>query len=115
MDATLASLRGALRGDILLRENPGSGSSVLTFARSPGAKPDVNVLDGEPLDAANPRFSQPALVAQDAVSHTGGDVWLAGSGPGSEDVRGYLDNTDIFGIARAAIRGEAFERSREGD
>jgi alkaline phosphatase len=46
------------------------------------------------------------LVAKGSAFHTGGDVWLMGSGPGSEAVGGFLDNTDIFAVMRAAIRGE---------
>ncbi len=102
-------LKSRAKGDLLLRTNPASGSSVLTFASGPGGKPDVNVRDGVPLDAADVDFAQPALVAKESAFHTGGDVWLLGSGPGSERVKGYLDNTDIFRLARAAIRGDVFE------
>ncbi len=96
-------LKGALRGDILLRTNPGTGFSVLTFASGPGGKPDANFRDGRLLDAADPDFAQPALVEKDSAFHTGGDVWLLGSGPGSEAVAGYLDNTDIFRILKSAM------------
>ncbi len=103
-------LKNTVKGDILLRTNPGTGSSALTFASGPGGNPDANRRGDTMLDAADPDFSQPALVAKDSAYHTGGDVWLLGSGPGSEVVRGYLDNTDIFRILLAAIRGEAVEK-----
>ncbi len=99
-------LKSNLRGDILLRTNPGTGTSVLTFASGPGGNPDVNLRDGELLDAADPDFAQPALVTKDSAYHTGGDVWLLGSGPGSEAVAGYLDNTEIFELLRSAIQGD---------
>ena len=50
-------------------------------------------------------YAQPALIDAKAAFHTAGDVWLLGEGPGSENVRGFLDNTDIFHIMRRAIRG----------
>jgi len=35
--------------------------------------------------------------------HSGGDIWLLAQGPGSERVRGFLDNTDICKIIAAQI------------
>lgn len=105
-------LKSTLKGDILLRTNPGTGSSVLTFASGPGGGADVNLRDGVELDGADPDFAQPALVDEKSAFHTGGDVWMVGSGPGSEGVAGYLDNTDIFRLMRAAITGEEFHSDR---
>ncbi len=112
-----------LRGDILLREDPKTRTSFLSYASGPGGYPKANTgpriirapdggleVSREPVDPAEPLYVQPALVASGSAAHTGGDVWMLASGPGSEVVRGYLDNTDVFRIARAAIRGETFVR-----
>ena len=48
-------------------------------------------------------YEQPALIEAKASFHTAGDVWLLGDGPGSENVRGFLDNTEIFGLMAKAI------------
>jgi alkaline phosphatase len=48
-------------------------------------------------------YTQPALIEAKASFHTAGDVWLLGEGPGSENVRGFLDNTEIFGLMAQAI------------
>ena len=43
--------------------------------------------------------------------HTGDDVILTAMGPGSERVRGFLDNTDVFRIIVEAL-GLGQERPR---
>jgi alkaline phosphatase len=48
-------------------------------------------------------YEQPALIEAKASFHTAGDVWLLGDGPGSENVRGFLDNTEIFSLMANAI------------
>lgn len=48
-------------------------------------------------------YAQPALLPFSSALHTGGDVWLVGEGPGSEEVRGFLDNTQIFDLMANAI------------
>jgi alkaline phosphatase len=51
-------------------------------------------------------YAQPALMDAKASYHTAGDVWLLGEGPGSENVRRFLDNTDIFNLMARAIESE---------
>jgi alkaline phosphatase len=48
-------------------------------------------------------YEQPALLEAKASFHTAGDVWLLADGPGSENVRGFLDNTEIFSLMAKAI------------
>ena len=54
-------------------------------------------------DSLDVEYTQPAIIGSDSALHTAGDVWLLGEGPGSEVVRGYLDNTDIFRIMARSI------------
>jgi alkaline phosphatase len=53
---------------------------------------------------ADPDYQQPAAIPGNAATHTGGDVWLLGGGSGSEQVHGYLDNTDIFRLIAAQLK-----------
>ena len=57
----------------------------------------------ELIHEVDPDFAQPALIPARASQHTAGDVWLLGEGPGSENVRGFLDNTEIFDLMAKAI------------
>jgi alkaline phosphatase len=57
----------------------------------------------DPIQETDVDYTQPALIETNAAFHTGGDVWLLGEGPGSENVCGFLDNTEIFGLMAKAI------------
>lgn len=83
------------KGDVLLGLHPISGQSILTWASGPGAD---RRSQNSALDRSDPNYTQPALIPAKSAQHSGGDVWLLGSGPGSESVRGYLDNTQIYEI-----------------
>lgn len=87
-----------LGGEILLRKNPVSDGPVLSWASGPGVEDPPRQEDPLAPDA-----TQPSLIRHKSAWHTGGDVWLLGQGPGSEAVHGFLDNTDIFRIMKAAI------------
>lgn len=105
-----------LKGDMLLGTGPLTGDSYFTWASGPGA--DRSALTrtrlvqeaGQPLRSieeaiqpTDPDYSQPALIERQSAAHTAGDVWLLATGPGSESVRGFLDNTEIFRIMARAI------------
>lgn len=72
---------------------------------------DLRIVDGnrgEPVlqeltvqDGDRARARMPAVRMDD--SHTGEEVLVAAQGPGSERVRGFLANTDLFDIVRAAF------------
>lgn len=88
------------QGEQLLGLHPVTSKSILTWASGPGAnRESPNAL----LPPNAPAYTQPALLFAESAAHSGGDVWLIGSGPGSENVRGYLDNTDIYQIISRAI------------
>ena len=57
----------------------------------------------EAIQETDVDYAQPALLPFRSALHTGGDVWLVGEGPGSEEVRGFLDNTQIFDLMANAI------------
>lgn len=96
-----------VKGDAFLKASPITKLPVLTFSSGPGG---VLGKDGAPpTEDANwtlPETVSPALIKTGSAYHTGGHVWLVGEGPGSEKVRGFLDNTDIYKIAAAAIAGK---------
>ena len=106
-----------LREEALLGKNPLTGVSYFTWASGPGADREASVTrtrivtePGKPMRSVEEivretdvDFEQPALIEANASFHSAGDVWLLGSGPGSENVRGFLDNTEIFSLMAKAI------------
>jgi alkaline phosphatase len=106
-----------LRGEALLGTDPVSGESYFTWASGPGADREASARrtrvvrePGQPMRSVeesihktDPDYAQPALILAKASQHTAGDVWLAGAGPGSENVRGFLENTQIFDLMARAI------------
>jgi alkaline phosphatase len=113
----LAPLR--LRGESLLGAHPLLGTSYFTWASGPGAdrkaattrtriiaRPGQQMSSTqETIKETDPDYAQPALLPFGSSLHTAGDVWLAGDGPGSENVHGFLDNTQIFDLMAKAIEG----------
>jgi alkaline phosphatase len=106
----------SLRGDALLGENPLTRASILSWATGPGANleasnrraPAISPPSKSPVPEkkipSDPDYQQPAAIPGNAATHTGGDVWLLGVGPGSEAVHGYLDNTDIFRLIAGRLK-----------
>jgi alkaline phosphatase len=104
-----------LRGEALLGRNPLTGVSYFTWASGPGANRQftrTRIIKelGKPIRSVEETiydtevdYPQPALIEAKASYHTAGDVWLLGEGPGSENVRGFLDNTEIFDLMANAI------------
>lgn len=79
-------------GDAMFVEPAGiGGDHIVTFATGPGGNRDSE------KDKAHDgvTYRQPAAVAIGSAAHTGTDVVVYSSGPGSERFRGTLDNTDI--------------------
>lgn len=104
-----------LRGDAILGVDPVTQTSYLTWASGPGAKEDPlktgtstslppESAVKEALTPSDVNYTQPALIPKGSAMHTGGDVWLLGSGVGSEKVRGFMENTDIFGLMEQSIQ-----------
>ena len=104
-----------LRGDGLLRPDPISGRPNITFATGPGAAPNANTYEKIVVNAAGTKkevvtrdfsditYLSPAGVQMNSASHTAGDVWLAAMGPGAENFRGFLDNSQIFSLIAKEI------------
>jgi alkaline phosphatase len=89
--------------DSILKINPASKLPILSWATGPGGpKPDADPTAELP-DPASPNGRQPAVAYAGAAMHTGGDVWAVGRGPGAKELHGFLDNTDVFRILKAAI------------
>ena len=107
-----------LRGESLLGTHPLLGTSYFTWASGPGsdrkaattrtriiARPGQQMYSvQEVIEETDPDYAQPALLPFGSSLHTAGDVWLVGDGPGSEKVRGFLDNTEIFDLMAEAIK-----------
>jgi len=81
------------KGDQILGTNPVTNQSILTWASGPGFDRNSPAAS---LPASDPLRTEPALLDAKSSYHSGGDVWLLGSGPGSERVQGFLDNTDVY-------------------
>ncbi len=106
-----------LRGEALLGTDALTNTSYFTWASGPGADRQASntririvAKPGEPMRSVeeviqqtDPDYAQPALLQVSSSYHTAGDVWLVGDGPGSENVRGFLDNTEIFDLMAKAI------------
>jgi len=83
-----------------------SGEPALTWATGPNgtpthsAMPTANAQDPEPpAEGPGPLTAQePAAVYAPWARNTVNDVLAAGSGPGTEALHGFLDNTIIFRI-----------------
>jgi alkaline phosphatase len=71
-----------------------------------GGQPGKPLLDGEnPAHADNPL--KPFIRVDNG--HTGEQVLVAAKGPGAERVRGFIANSDLFGIVLAAFGWQADE------
>jgi alkaline phosphatase len=106
-----------LRGEALLGTDPLTNTSYFTWASGPGAdrkaantrirtvtNPGQQTRSVEEvIQETDPDYTQPALLPFKSSLHTAGDVWLLAEGPGSENVRGFLDNTQIFELMSDAI------------
>ncbi len=90
-----------VRGDVLTGMNPVTGEWYLSWATGPGGRRP----DGEVVTSVDEPATRRQIAATYALSakHTGGDVWLIGRGPGSDKVRGFMDNTQVFSILADAI------------
>ncbi len=107
----------SLHGDAILENHPLTAVPILGWTSGPGGERETaNVrtrivpTPGEPLQQVtetipptDPEFVQPAAVPVRSAMHTAGDVWLLASGPGSENIHGFLDNTDIYRIIAHSI------------
>ena len=90
----------------------GKGMTVLVFGNGPGhGDPTAPVPGTAPREdpiALGDAILEPAYAQESAIpllfsTHEGSDVFAAAEGPGSEEVRGFLENTEIFGIVRRAL------------
>ena len=95
-----------LRGDALLTESPISKSSTFTWATGPGGPDPATHRRGSAANPLSVEHAQPAAINDRASRHTGGDVWLVATGPGSEKFHGHLDNTQVYALLAKAMRGE---------
>jgi alkaline phosphatase len=87
LEATRRNLLGAGGKDLTGNDYP-----VLSFATGPGA------IEPRPASA-----DSPALFPLPYDTHAGEDVFIAARGPGSARVHGFLTNTQIFDVMRAAF------------
>jgi alkaline phosphatase len=99
-DGVIRSTAAAVGRDTLLLFTADHSFDVRVYA----GRRDQPLLAGYDIAAA-PEPSQKMLrlpnVRMDN-SHTGEEVLVAAQGPGAERVRGYMANTDLFGIMMAA-------------
>lgn len=96
----------AQRGEALLMENPVTKASTFTWATGPGGPDPVTHLQGSTNDPLAIDHIQPAAIRENSSRHTGGDVWLVATGPGSGAFHGRIDNTQVYSLLAKAIAGE---------
>ena len=96
----------ALRGEVLLTESPISKSSTFTWATGPGGPDSTTAQLGSTNDPLALDHSQPAAIYRKSSQHTGGDVWLVATGPGSEQFHGHVDSTRIYTLLAKSISGK---------
>ncbi len=95
-----------------LRAGDGKGMTVLQYGNGPGhgrsatpegwAEPREDPIElGEAI--LGPRYTQEAGVPLYLSTHEGSDVAVAAAGPGSEAVRGFIDQPDLFEVIRRAL------------
>jgi alkaline phosphatase len=79
----------------------GNTYPVLAFGDGPnresGVRSSVTSAQATALD-----YKQPSAVRLSSETHGGGDIFLMGSGPGAEKIKGVVDNTAVFGIVKEA-------------
>ncbi len=90
----------------------GKGMTVLQFGNGPGygdaaAAQPWKAEREDPIELGDgvldPRYRQESAIPLRYTTHEGTDVFAAATGPGSEAVQGFLDNTELFGILRRAL------------
>ncbi len=97
------------------KDTDGLPYTTLSYAngpgyRGPGERPDLSLVD-----TTDPDYLQEALVPLGSESHGGDDVGLWASGPGSEAVRGSIEQHAIFHFMLQAHPGlRAFACERDG-
>ena len=97
------------------RDSQGKPYATLSYANGPGfaiidekgggprqVNPgrEQNLAD---FDTTSPDFHQESLVGMGAETHAGEDVALFGRGPGSDVVRGVINQNEIYHIMRRAL------------
>lgn len=83
----------------------GKPYTTLGYANGPGAVP-FDDEDGRPIPETGVKVRQQALVPSGSETHGGEDVALFGQGPGSERVKGVIEQNVIYRIILAAFGWE---------
>ena len=91
-------------GVALLGSNA-AGYPYLTWATGPNGPPPPSStpLAGATAQAPANAKAEPAAFQTHSALNNAEDVLAVGTGPGSEKLRGWLDNTDIFSLLREAL------------
>lgn len=91
------------RGVALLGTNP-FGYPAITWATGPsGPVPVPSTAPGASPQPAPTPPAEPAAFFLPAAISTAEDVLAVGSGPGSEDLHGFLENTAIFDLLKKSL------------
>lgn len=96
-----------LRGDhgVALLGTNAAGYPAITWSTGPnGPQPAATPAEAAPVaPAAN---KEPAAFAAAQPINTARDMIAVGVGPGSEELNGFMENTEIFNIIRNVIEGK---------
>lgn len=78
-----------------------SGQPAITWATGPNGPPNASSAPS-PAPGAGSR-NEPAAFQTPSALNTAEDVVAAATGPGSEKLHGFLENTDIFHLLKGAL------------
>lgn len=85
-------------GVALLGKNP-AGYPAITWSTGPNGPAAAGTLPApKPSPTPAPRATEPAAVSAPTAVNNAEDVLAIGIGPGSQEVTGFLDNTQVFRI-----------------
>ena len=99
----LATVAGA-KGEAVLAKD-GKAYTTLSYANGPGAVHDHARSDPAKANTLDRDYRQQALVPLSTETHAGEDVVVRASGPGSQWLRGTIEQHAIFYVMHAALFG----------
>lgn len=100
-DRNAPILGPAETGGVPAPTGDGAPYGILSFATGPGAGAPRNIPKAGP--DVDPDFREAALVPMDSAEHSGEDVAIYAVGPGSDLVRGVVEQPYVFQVMISAL------------
>lgn len=96
-----------LPGGTTMKDGQGQPYTTLGYANGPGYRNPA--LELAEIDTTEPNYQQHAGVPMPVETHAGEDVAAFATGPGSDALRGVIEQNEIFYVVNRAVGG--FEKS----